>query len=131
MQFRHWSLAAVCVVFLGLPAWAHHSHVNYDLTTWTEFEGTVRKLHLLVPHSFLFIEVTDEANQPAVWTLEAAGPTEIERNGVKLTDDVRPGDTVTVRCHVLIDSSNGCLLGFVTPLHGDSARGHGVELEWD
>ena len=25
----------------------------------------------------------------------------------------------------------GCLLGFVTPTHGDVARGHGVEREWD
>ena len=23
------------------------------------------------------------------------------------------------------------LLGFVTPTHGDMARGHGVEKEWD
>ena len=29
------------------------------------------------------------------------------------------------------DGSDGCLLGFVTPLHGDPARGHGVEKEWD
>jgi hypothetical protein len=36
-----------------------------------------------------------------------------------------------VRCHLLRDASNGCLLGFVTPLHGDPARGHGIEIEWD
>ena len=44
---------------------------------------------------------------------------------------VLPGDPVRVRCHRLKDGSDGCLLGFVTPLHGDPARGHGVEKEWD
>jgi hypothetical protein len=29
------------------------------------------------------------------------------------------------------DGSNGCLLGFLTPMHGDTVRGHGVEKEWD
>src|SRR5918996_1041046 len=29
------------------------------------------------------------------------------------------------------DAATGCLLGFVTPMHGDAARGHGVEKDWD
>jgi hypothetical protein len=39
------------------------------------------------------------------------------------------GDTIKVRCHLLRDRGEGCLLGFVTPMHGDKARGHGVEIE--
>ena len=131
MQFRHFSLVAVIVtILLGQPAWAHHSHGNYDLTTWTEFEGTVRQVHFLVPHSFIFMEIEDEAGESAVWTLEAASPTGIEGNGVD-REDVLPGDTIGIRCHLLVDGSNGCLLGFVTPMHGDTERGHGVSLEWD
>jgi hypothetical protein len=41
------------------------------------------------------------------------------------------GDTVKVRCHRLRDGSNGCLLGFLTPIHGDTARGYGAEKKWD
>jgi hypothetical protein len=51
-------------------------------------------------------------------------------NGVK-REDVRAGDAIKARCHQLRDGANGCLLGFITPLHGDAARGHGVEREWD
>ena len=40
-------------------------------------------------------------------------------------------DRIKVRCHLLRDGNNGCLLDFVTPQHGDVARGHGVEKEWD
>ena len=43
----------------------------------------------------------------------------------------RAGDRIKARCHQLRDGANGCLLGFITPLHGDAARGHGVEREWD
>jgi hypothetical protein len=46
-------------------------------------------------------------------------------------EDVQVGDTIKVRCHLLRDGGKGCLLGFVTPMHGDKARGHGVEIEWD
>ncbi len=130
MQFRYLGLAAICAVLLALPAWAHHSHSNYDLTEWVEFEGTLRQMHYLNPHSFLFVEIEDEAGDSAVWTLEATGPMGIEQNGAK-REDVRPGDTIGVRCHLLVDGSKGCLLGFVTPLHGDPERGHGVAIEWD
>jgi SAM-dependent methyltransferase len=33
--------------------------------------------------------------------------------------------------HWLSDVVFGCLLGYVTPKHGDLARGHGVERDWD
>jgi hypothetical protein len=130
MLFKSLSLAAICVAFLALPAWAHHSHGNYDTTTWTPFEGVVKEVHLLVPHSWIYLEVKDAKGQPAVWALEATNPGGIQGKGVK-REDVKPGDTIKVRCHLLKDGSNGCLLGFVTPMHGDAARGHGVEREWD
>ena len=95
-----------------------------------EETGALRGIQYLVPHSFLFLEIEVESGESAVWTLEATGPAGIEQNGVK-REDLRAGDTIGVRCHLLIDGSKGCLLGFVTPLHGDLARGHGVELEWD
>ena len=64
------------------------------------------------------------------WSLEATGARSIFANGVK-REDVKMGDTIKVRCHVLRDGARACLLGFVTPMHGDAARGHGVEHEWD
>ncbi len=128
MQFKVLSLAAICAVALAVPALAHHSHGNYDASTWTLYEGTVKEVHLINPHSWVYLEITDEEGQAAVWALEATGPGGLLRNEIK-PEDVRPGDTIRVRCHRLRDGSNGCLLGFVTPLHGDLARGHGIEKE--
>jgi hypothetical protein len=130
MQLRSFYLAALCVGALGLPAWAHHSHNNYDVAKWTILEGTVTEVHWLVPHSWIYLSIKDEKGVAATWAFEAANPTSIMENGVK-REDVKPGDRIKVRCHLLRDGSNGCLLGFVTPQHGDVARGHGVEREWD
>jgi hypothetical protein len=95
-------------------------------------EGTVTEIHYLLPHSWVYIEVKDPKGgpEPTIWALEATGPQGIFRNGVG-KDDVKVGDKIKARCHLLRDGSPGCLLGFVTPMHGDKARGDGVEHQWD
>jgi len=119
------SFAAACSI-----ASAHHSHNAYEITVWSELEGTVSEVHLMNPHSWVYLDVTDDSGETTTWALEAANPGAIFENGVK-AEDVRPGDRIKVRFHVLRDGDNGGLLGFVMPVHGDPARGHGVELEWD
>jgi hypothetical protein len=114
----------------GLPAVAHHSHASYDISKWVVIEGTVRQVVLIAPHSIVYLDVTDGAGVTATWALEATAPAGIIGNGVK-REDIRAGDAIKARCHVLRDGANGCLLGFITPLHGDDARGHGIEREWD
>jgi len=132
MLTRFMALAAAFVMFIAVPVRAHHSHGNYDLTTWTTMTGEVKEVHLLVPHSWIYLDVKDDKNggQTTTWALEATGPSGLTKVGIK-REDVRPGDAIRVRCHLLKDGSNGCLLGYVTPIHGDQARGHGVEKDWD
>ena len=130
MQCRFLGLAIICLVTLGITASAHHSHNAYEVTKWSPLEGTVKEVHLVVPHSWIYLDVKDAKGELTTWALEAAGPGEIMRNGVK-REDVKVGDKIKVRCHLLRDGTNGCLLGFITPDHGDMARGHGVEKEWD
>src|SRR5881396_3249337 len=73
MLVRSLGLAAVCAVLLVSPVRAHHSHGNYDTTKWTTMEGKVTELHLLVPHSWLYLEVKDDKGEPTVWAMEATG----------------------------------------------------------
>ena len=124
------TLAALCTLLVVAPLGAHHSHGNYDLSKWETMEGTVKQVVFIVPHSIVYLDVKDDRGEMTTWSLEATGPRGIFENGVK-REDVKPGDTIKVRCHLLRDGSKGCLLGFVTPMHGDVARGHGVEHEWD
>ena len=125
MRFKAFGVAFVSMLCLAVPGLAHHSHGNYDISTWTVMEGTVKQVVFIVPHSIVYIDVKGE-----VWALEATNPQGIFLKGAK-KEDVQVGDTIKVRCHLLRDGGKGCLLGFVTPMHGDKARGHGVEIEWD
>lgn len=124
------SVAAIVALALAAPLAAHHSHNNYAIAEFTMLDGVVKEVHLINPHSWVYIEVKDDNGEPQLWALEATGPNGLQRNGIK-PEDVRVGDPVKVRCHKLRDGSPGCLLGFLTPTHGDMARGHGVEKEWD
>jgi hypothetical protein len=130
MRLRLLVFVAITVATLAVPVLAHHSHNNYATVDFTVLEGTVKEVHLLNPHSWIYLEVKSGGAEPALWALEATGPRGLEGNGIK-REDVKVGDTIKVRCHRSRDNSNGCLLGFVTPMHGDTARGHGVEKEWD
>ena len=130
MPFKPLTFVALFAVALALPAWAHHSHGAYDMNQWTPFEGTVKEVHLINPHSWIYLEVKNDKGETVMWALEATAPGGLARAGVK-KGDLRPGDTIKVRCNQLRDGSNGCLLGFVTPTHGDKARGDGIERDWD
>jgi Family of unknown function (DUF6152) len=130
MRLKLLCFATFCLLASALTSIAHHSHGNYDVSKWVPVEGTVKEVHWINPHSWIYLEVKDATGKALLWSLEAADPPAIQRNGIK-REDVKPGDPIKVRCHRLRDGSNGCLLGFVTPMHGDAARGHGIEKEWD
>ena len=111
------SIAAVCAVAFALPAWSHHSHGNYVTDTFIDLQGVVKEVHLVVPHSWVYLEIKDANGEPQIWALEATGRTGLQNIGVT-RDYVKPGDTVKARCHRLRDGSNGCLLGFLKAKDG-------------
>jgi hypothetical protein len=110
-------IAAICAFVLAVPVWSHHSHGNYDTDSFIDLQGVVKELHLVVPHSWVYLEVKDAKGEPQIWALEATSRTGLEKVGVT-RDSVKPGDTVKARCHQLRDGTNGCLLGFLKAKDG-------------
>jgi hypothetical protein len=104
-------LAAICAACFVASVSAHHSHGQYE-ETFKDISGVVKEVHLLTPHSWVYIEVKDAAGAPQLWALEATSRPGLERIGVT-RDALKPGDTIKARCHPLRDGSNGCLLGFL------------------
>ena len=109
-------IAAVCAFIFALPGWSHHSHGNYTTDEFIDLQGVVKELHLVVPHSWVYLEVKGP-NGAEVWALEATSRTGLEKIGVT-RDSIKPGDTVKARCHRLRDGTNGCLLGFLKAQDG-------------
>ena len=109
-------LALMGLTASALSAWAHHSHGNY-VDTFSDMQGVVKEVVLVVPHSWVYLEVKNAKGEAEVWALEATGRTGLERVGVT-ANTIKAGDTVKVRCHKLRDGSNGCLLGFLKAKDG-------------
>jgi hypothetical protein len=105
------SFVAAAVVGFVASTSAHHSHGNYE-ETFSDIEGVVTELHLLTPHSWVYIEVKSAGGAPQVWALEATSRAGLEKIGVT-RDSLKAGDRVKVRCHPLRDKTSGCLLGFL------------------
>jgi hypothetical protein len=121
MMYTRGAAAAACVLWLAIGAQAHHSHGNYK-ATFIDLEGIVREVHLVNPHSWVYLEVKGPDVKPGVWALEATSRVALERAGVTAT--IKTGDRIKVRCHPLRDDSRGCLLGFVKTADG-------VVKDWD
>jgi hypothetical protein len=101
------------LVVLTVSLAAHHSHGNYNMTEYTTLKGVVKEVHWINPHTWIYIEVTDEKGEPTMWALEGASVIQVERRGWT-KDMIKVGSTIGVRCHQLRDRSSGCLLGFIT-----------------
>ncbi len=120
---RYPVVAATFGFLCALPVSAHHSHVQYDMTEYTHVEGIVAEIHWFNPHAWVYVSTTDEGGEPVIWALEATGPGGLQRNGIT-RDMINVGDSISARCHQLLDGSNGCLLGYLTGADG-------VERLWD
>ena len=56
--------------------------------------------------------------KPQKGSVLAVGPGKLLDSGTRAKPDVKVGDTVKARCHVLKDGSTGCLLGFLKARDG-------------
>jgi len=65
-------LATICALAFVMPTAAHHSHGNYTDGTM-DIEGVVKEVHLVVPHSYVYIDVKKGA-AAETWVLSAGKP---------------------------------------------------------
>ena len=117
MRFKSIALAAAAAPLLAIPAWAHHSHANYNTSAFTTVSGTITEVVWTNPHVWLYMEVANAQGRPQMWAMEGGSVTSLMRGGWQ-RNSLKPGDKVSVRCHRLRDGSEGCLLGFVTNING-------------
>ena len=91
-------LVGVALLILGAErSLAHHSFAaTYNSDTQVEVTGTVRELVWRNPHSFLRIDVTDQAGNTETWALEWGSINQLSEENMTRTT-LRPGDLVVAR----------------------------------
>jgi Family of unknown function (DUF6152) len=68
------ALLALALFAIVTPVAAHHSAAAaYDETKRVETQGTVTKILVKNPHSWIFLESTDEKGQKIEWQIEMGG----------------------------------------------------------
>jgi len=105
-------LLAGLAVLLPTLAIAHHSHVNYDTTNTVTVSGVVTEVQWINPHTWFFINVTNEAGVEEEWALESGAPSQLIRRGWS-AESIKPGDEITAIVQPLRGGANGGLLGTI------------------
>ena len=118
----------------GAPAWAHHSFAAaYDMNEAVSVQGVVVQVRLTNPHSWFFLDVTNDTGDVERWAFEAGTPSGMIRNGYS-PDVIKEGAQVTISGFRALDPSqtagmlrelvtaDGTVYGMFGPQQGPGAR---------
>jgi DNA/RNA endonuclease YhcR with UshA esterase domain len=71
------------------PAQAHHAFAaEYDVDKPVTLKGTLTKMEWVNPHGWIYTDVKEPNGTAKRWTVEASGPSQMSRRGLKKSDFV-------------------------------------------
>ena len=117
------------MLMLALPAaatFAHHSRsAQYNMDSPVEITGVITDMDWINPHSYIYLDVTDEDGTVMMWQLETLPTAMFRKAGLTKAMIVGDGRPVTVLIHTARDGTPN--LGYT--LHITYADGHYYQLD--
>lgn len=84
---------------------AHHAFASsFDVNQPIMLKGKVSKVELINPHSWIYIDVTDEKGETKTWRIEGGSPNALYRNGIT-KDSVPLGAEIVINGYKARDGS--------------------------
>ncbi len=107
-MYRFVVSAIVCAVLAmsSVELRAHHSFAaEFDSNKVVTLNGVVTKVEWTNPHTYFYVDVTDDQGKVANWAVEGGAPNALYRAGWKPTS-LKTGDRVTIVGSRAKDGSN-------------------------
>ena len=110
------SLAAVAALTLtgATAASAHHSaNAQFDTSKENKITGTLTEMKDINPHSRWLVTAKGANGATENWEFEGVSPSALRRQGVKVKEEIKPGDTYTF---IYAPSWDGSKTGLLTSM---------------
>ena len=88
-------VAALGLLLVSGPSFAHHGTANYDMTKVTTLKGTITDFQFINPHTLILFDVKNDLGVTEHWQAEATSPNHLVRAGWS-KDIVKAGDEITI-----------------------------------
>ena len=100
------AIVSLAVLLTATPVLAHHAFsAEFDADRPMQLQGTVTKTEWINPHSWIHIEVKDDAGNVETWAIECGAPTALIRRGLN-PNSVPVGTELVVDGYGAKDGSN-------------------------
>jgi Family of unknown function (DUF6152) len=99
-------IGTAALACIAAPAWAHHAFAaEFDAKRPVHLEGTLTKVELINPHSWIHVSVTGPDGKVTTWMVEAGSPNVLLRRGFN-KNTIAPGTKVIVDGYQSKDGSD-------------------------
>ena len=98
-------LSALLLALL-LPVFAHHSFSMFDNSKEVTLTGIIKEFQWTNPHTFTWVDVTNEAGVGETWAIEGMSPNYLGRRGWS-KNSLKPGDKISVIIFPLKEGQKG------------------------
>lgn len=107
---------------------AHHSFAPFNMETEKTITGTIKKFDWTNPHTWIWLDVTNEKGGVDTWGIEGMSPNYLARRGWS-KNSLKFGDKVTIVIRPLRDGSPGGMFVKATLADGRELRPTGQAVD--
>jgi hypothetical protein len=90
----------------GVELSAHHSFAAFDMSKEQTITGVVSRFDWTNPHTFIWVDVTNDKGVVETWAIEGMSPNYLGRRGWS-KNSVKPGEKITVSIRPLKEGKTG------------------------